>query len=81
MMKFKLMQTQYSANMDRIVEVVEIGDFKSHQLAVDFVIKRGYVEQSQKQRWVQIYDTDGRYPVELVKIDVNPFSLRDVDLK
>lgn len=74
MSKCKLIQTQYNALRDTVIERTEIGVFTTRARAEDFLFKRGYRFDPAYNAW--ICGNTVQFPVTMEEITYGPFDIR-----
>lgn len=74
MSKFKLIQTQYNAFRDAVVDRTMIGEFRSLAQATDFLVKRGYSYDSVAQAWIA--GNTVQFPVVIEEVKLDLFDIR-----
>lgn len=73
-MAVRLVQTQYTALRDTVVEVTNIGDFPSNAAAKDFLIKRGYRFDPVYNAWIA--GNTIQFPVTMEEVERSLFDIR-----
>jgi hypothetical protein len=74
MTKYRLIQRQYNALRDTVIDTTVIGEFRSRKLALDFLGKRGYRFDSVEGAW--IHGNTLQFPVTIQEVEQSLFDIR-----
>ena len=75
MRKYKIVQLQFNAFRDAVVDKNVIGEMASYEAAVDYLVKRNYVYHEKDKRWIN--GNTVHYPVIIVE-PKRGFNLDDI---
>ena len=75
MRKYNIVQLQFNALRDTVVDQNVIGEMASYEAAVDYLVKRNYVYHEKDKRWIN--GNTVHYPV-IIEEPKTEFNLGDI---